>query len=146
MKNLSALIAGAVFSIGLTISGMTNPQNVIGFLDVAGSWNPSLFFVLVSAITVTGIGYRLVWRRTQPLFETSFSVPTSRILDGRLMTGAAIFGIGWGLSGLCPGPALSSVVVGDVGIYAFIIAMVSGMVLQRYVLAFVDKQAKPISA
>ena len=137
MKALSAFISGVLFSIGLTISGMTNPANVRGFLDVAGDWNPSLFFVLLAAVIITGIGYRLVWKRSKPLFEPVFSVPTSRIIDARLLTGSAIFGIGWGLIGLCPGPALSSVVSGESAIFVFIAAMLAGMLLQRSVLSFI---------
>ena len=109
MKELAALIAGLMFSLGLIISGMTNPENIINFLDITGSWNPALAFVLMSAVVVTGIGYRLVWKRNAPVFEGSFSVPTSRVLDKRLIIGSAIFGVGWGLVGLCPGPALASV-------------------------------------
>ncbi len=146
MKTISAFIAGAIFSIGLTVSGMSNPENVIGFLDIAGDWNPALMLVLFSAVVVTGIGYRLAWKRTQPLFDEDFFVPTSRILDGRLMTGSAIFGIGWGLVGLCPGPALSSVVSGNSSIYVFIIAMVGGMIMQRNLTAFIDGQNKAVSA
>jgi len=142
MKITSAFIAGAIFSIGLTISGMTNPENVIGFLDITGQWQPALMLVLIAAIAVTAIGYRLVWKRTEPLFEKDFFVPTSRIMDGRLMTGAAIFGIGWGLVGLCPGPALSSVASGEIGVLVFIGAMLGGMLLQRGVSTFLDGQAK----
>lgn len=142
MKILSAFIAGAIFSIGLTVAGMTNPVNVIGFLDITGQWNPALMFVLMAAVVVTGIGYRLVWKRTEPLFEKDFFVPVNRIMDGRLMTGAAIFGIGWGLVGLCPGPALSSVVSGEKGVLVFIAAMLGGMLLQKGVSLFLDDQAK----
>ena len=145
MKTISAFIAGAIFSIGLTISGMSNPENVIGFLDIAGNWNPALMFVLLSAVVVTGLGYRLAWKRTQPLFEPNFSVPTSRILDGRLMTGSAIFGIGWGLIGLCPGPALSSVASGNSSVLVFIAAMFGGMILQRNVSGFIESQKKSVS-
>jgi len=144
MKNLSAFLAGALFSVGLTISGMTDPQNVIGFLDISGQWNPSLMLVFCSAVIVTGIGYRLVLKRQAPVFEAQFSVPTNRVLDGRLMTGSAIFGIGWGLVGLCPGPALSSISAGDSGVYIFLIAMVGGMLLQRNVSAFIDAQNNPV--
>lgn len=146
MKTISAFIAGAIFSIGLTVSGMSNPENVIGFLDIAGNWNPSLMLVLFAAVVVTGIGYRLAWKRAQPLFDEDFFVPTSRILDGRLMTGSAIFGIGWGLVGLCPGPALSSVVSGNSSIYVFIAAMIGGMIMQRNLTAFIDGQNKAVSA
>lgn len=145
-KALSAFVSGALFSIGLTISGMTNPANVRGFLDVAGDWNPSLFFVLLAAVVVTGVGYRLVWKRPKPLFEPIFSVPTSRIIDARLLIGAAIFGIGWGLIGLCPGPALSSVVSGESAIFVFIAAMLAGMLLQRSVLSFITARTQGVAS
>lgn len=135
MKALSAFIAGIIFSLGLTIAGMTNPENIINFLNITGDWDPGLMFVLIAATVVTGIGYRLVWKRTAPLFETGFSVPTSRIIDKRLLAGAAIFGIGWGLVGLCPGPAFSSVLTGGSGVWFFLAAMVAGMWLQRRVSA-----------
>lgn len=142
MKLISAFISGVIFSIGLTVAGMTDPVNVIGFLDITGQWNPALMLVLIAAIVVTAIGYRLVWKRTEPLFEENFFVPTSRIMDGRLMTGAAIFGIGWGLVGLCPGPALSSVVSGESSVLVFIGAMLGGMLLQRGVSLFIENQTK----
>jgi len=132
MKELAALIAGLLFSLGLIVSGMTNPENIISFLDIAGDWNPALAFVLMSAVVVTGVGYRLVWTRRKPIYEASFSVPTSRVLDKRLLLGAAIFGIGWGLVGLCPGPALASVLTSNgLQILIFIAAMAGGTVLQR---------------
>ena len=133
MNIISAFIAGVVFSIGLVISGMTNPQNIIGFLDITGDWNPALMLVLAAAVLVAGVGYRLVWRRSQPLFAADFSVPTNRIIDSKLLGGAVIFGAGWGLVGLCPGPALSSLVSGNSSIFIFIAAMLAGMLLQNAV-------------
>ncbi len=145
LKIFSAFVAGVIFSIGLTVSGMTNPENVIGFLDVSGDWNPGLMLVLAVAVTVAGIGYRLVWQRTAPLFDTDFYVPTNKILDGRLLTGAAIFGVGWGLVGLCPGPAFSAVTSGESGVLVFIAAMLGGMLLQRVTSTFLDGQNRRIA-
>ena len=142
MKEVAALIAGLLFSLGLILSGMTNPENIIGFLDITGNWNPSLAFVLLSAVVVTGIGYRLVWKRSAPIYEASFSVPTSRILDKRLIIGSAIFGVGWGLVGLCPGPALASVfTVNGVKALVFIAAMAGGILLQRNFSSLIEKRS-----
>lgn len=142
MKEIAAFIAGLQFSLGLILSGMTNPENVIGFLDITGNWNPALAFVLMSAVVVTGIGYRLVWKRSQPMYEATFSVPTSQILDKRLIIGSGIFGIGWGLVGLCPGPALASVFTEN-GVKAliFIAAMVGGVLLQRNLTALIERRS-----
>lgn len=141
MKEVAALIAGLLFSLGLILSGMTSPENIIGFLDITGNWNPSLAFVLLSAVVVTGIGYRLVWKRNAPIYEASFSVPTSRILDKRLIIGSAIFGVGWGLVGLCPGPALASVfTVNGVKALVFIAAMAGGILLQRNLSSLIEKR------
>ena len=141
MKELAALIAGLLFSLGLILSGMTNPENIINFLDITGNWNPALAFVLASAVIVTGIGYRLVWKRSTPMYEPVFSVPTSRIIDKRLIIGSAIFGMGWGLVGLCPGPALASVFSGNVvKILVFIAAMAGGILLQRHVSTLIERK------
>ncbi len=141
MKEIAAFIAGLQFSLGLILSGMTNPENVIGFLDITGNWNPALAFVLMSAVVVTGIGYRLVWKRSQPMYEATFSVPTNRVLDKRLIIGSGIFGIGWGLVGLCPGPALASVFTEN-GVKAliFIAAMVGGVLLQRNLTTLIERR------
>lgn len=142
MKEIAAFIAGLLFSLGLILSGMTNPANVIGFLDITGNWNPSLAFVLMSAVVVTGIGYRLVWRRSQPMYEDTFSVPTSIVLDKRLILGSAIFGMGWGLVGLCLGPALASVFTENgVKALVFLAAMVGGTLLQRNLTAFIERRS-----
>ena len=142
MKEIAAFIAGLLFSLGLILSGMTNPENVIGFLDITGAWNPALAFVLMAAVVVTGIGYRLVWKRSQPMYEATFSVPTSRILDKRLIIGSGMFGIGWGLVGLCPGPALASVFTEN-GIKSliFLVAMVGGILLQGNVTALIERRS-----
>ena len=108
MRSALALLAGLLFGLGLILGGMTQPAVVLGFLDVAGVWNPQLLFVMAGAVATTAIGYRLLNRRRQPLFEKAFHVPSERRIDLRLLGGAAVFGIGWGLAGYCPGPALVS--------------------------------------
>ncbi|KXS36699.1 MAG: hypothetical protein AWU55_2922 [Halomonadaceae bacterium T82-2] len=126
MKTLMGFVAGLLFSLGLAISGMTDPARVVGFLDVAGAWDPTLIFVLGGAVVTTFIGYRLVWKRGTPLFAGRFALPTRRDLDPRLLGGAALFGIGWGLSGYCPGPAVASIAGLSQPLAAMLIAMAAG--------------------
>ncbi|WP_083007908.1 DUF6691 family protein [Halomonas sp. GT] len=109
VKTAAGYIAGLLFGLGLAISGMTDPARVLGFLDVAGAWDPTLMFVLGSAVGTTFVGYRLVFARGEPLFSPNFQLPAKQTLDGKLLGGAALFGIGWGLSGYCPGPAIASI-------------------------------------
>jgi hypothetical protein len=108
MRAVVNAIAGLLFGLGLLISGMANPAKVQNFLDLAGTFDPSLIFVMLGAVVVTFVGYRLVFRRPRPLLAERFFVPTVKDIDGRLTIGAALFGIGWGLSGFCPGPAITS--------------------------------------
>ena len=110
---------------------MTQPQKVIGFLDVFGSWDPSLAFVMVGAIGVHMIGFKLVTKRPSPLFAEKFQIPTRRDLDKRLIMGSAIFGIGWGLAGYCPGPAITSLVTLSPAVFLFVATMGAGMYLQQ---------------
>lgn len=127
----AAFVSGGIFGAGLLISQMTNPSKVIGFLDFFGNWDPSLAFVMGGALLVTFIGYRLVLPRGAPKFDSKFHLPTSKDIDGRLMGGAALFGIGWGLSGLCPGPALSMSTFGGINILYFLVGMIGTMVAFR---------------
>lgn len=122
-----AFTAGAVFGLGLIISEMANPKRVQGFLDITGQWDPTLVFVMVGALIVTGLGYKLVLKREKPLFAQDFSIPTNKIIDRNLLIGAVLFGIGWGLSGLCPGPAVVGASTGSLSILVFIVAMTAGM-------------------
>jgi uncharacterized membrane protein YedE/YeeE len=108
MKTLLALISGLLFGAGLSLGGMTQPAVVLGFLDVFGRWNPQLVFVMAGAVITTAIGYRLVLRRSGPWLADQFQLPVSRRADLRLLSGAAVFGTGWGIAGYCPGPALAS--------------------------------------
>lgn len=129
MNGVSALLAGAIFGFGLAFSGMTDTNKVLGFLDVTGDWRPALAFVMGSAVLVTLIGFRLVLRRPNPLFAPSFSLPVRRSIDAKLVGGAAVFGLGWGMYGYCPGPALTSLVYGRTDTLLFVVAMVLGMAL-----------------
>ncbi len=131
---LSALLSGLVFGLGLVISGMSNPAKVLNFLDIAGTWDPSLAFVMAGAIFVTSIGYRLVLKQQAPKFAAAFALPTRRDIDTPLIAGAAIFGLGWGLGGFCPGPAWTALPLGDTGTLAFVPAMLAGMWLARSAL------------
>jgi len=124
----AAFFVGFLFALGLGISGMTQPQKVIGFLDLA-SWDPSLLFVMMGAVSVHAITYPLVRRRNSPLLGGGWHVPSRKDLTPRLFVGASIFGIGWGLGGFCPGPALTAFVSGEVRAIVFVITMIAGMLL-----------------
>ena len=128
---LAALVAGALFGAGLAVSGMMNPAKVIGFLDFAGygagTWDPTLAFVLAGAVCVFAVGYRLANRAGQPLFAPEFPASASGSVDRRLVGGAVLFGIGWGLSGLCPGPALAALVSANADVVIFFASMAAGM-------------------
>lgn len=126
MKTVIGFLTGLFFSLGLTLSGMTDPARVVGFLDVAGDWDPTLIFVLGGAVITTFLGYRLVWRRGTPLLGERFQLPTRRDIDNRLLLGAALFGIGWGLSGYCPGPAIVSSSAMSLPLAGFLVTMLLG--------------------
>ena len=126
MGLIAALVAGLIFGAGLIISGMTDPAKVQNFLDIAGQFDPSLAFVMVGAIAVTVVGYRFVLSRPAPLASPTFHLPTKTRIDTRLVVGAAIFGIGWGLAGFCPGPALVSLGIGSEGAQVFVLFMALG--------------------
>lgn len=120
-------LAGLLFGGGLILAGMTQPSKVVGFLDVAGDWDPSLAFVMLGAIAVHTLAYRLVPRLPRPVWGERWGIPTRRDIDGRLLVGAALFGAGWGLGGYCPGPALTSLVSGASTTLLFTGAMLAGM-------------------
>ena len=134
MLILAQFAIGLIFGLGLVIAGMSNPAKVLNFLDVAGIgsgvWDPSLAFVLAGAIAVTFVGYKLVLRRGQPIFGETFHLPTAQDIDARIMAGPAIFGIGWGLAGFCPGPAFTALTSG-VPAAIFVAAMLAGMLAAR---------------
>jgi uncharacterized membrane protein YedE/YeeE len=128
---LASYLIGLVFGLGLVVSQMVNPKKVLDFLDIAGNWDPSLVLVMAGAVVVTAAGYRLAWRFRKPLLAERFEVPSKRELDARLLGGAAIFGIGWGLAGICPGPALTALGTGRWEAVLFVLSMIAGMVLFR---------------
>ena len=126
-----ALAAGILFGAGLTISGMTDPQRVRGFLDLFGRWDPTLAFVMGGAVIVMAIAWRLQRRMGHPVFAERFVLPGRSDLDARLILGSALFGIGWGLAGLCPGPAIATLALAPLAVGPFVAAMLAGMALHR---------------
>ncbi len=123
---LVPLLCGLIFGAGLAVSGMVNPAKVLGFLDVTGQWDPSLLLVMGGGVAVFAAGFLLVKRSSRPLLAAKFEIPTRRDIDPKLVIGAALFGIGWGLAGFCPGPALTSLAFGLTKVYVFATAMVAG--------------------
>jgi hypothetical protein len=135
-----ALIAGALFGAGLAVSGMADPQRVRGFLDLFGAWDPTLAFVMGGALIPMAIAWRIQKRMPSPMAAERFALPTVRDLDPRLIGGAALFGIGWGIAGLCPGPAITDLAVAPVPAAIFVVAMLGGMILHRLLPATPAKQ------
>jgi uncharacterized membrane protein YedE/YeeE len=129
MPMIASLLCGLIFGAGLLISGMVQPTKVLAFLDIFGAWDPSLAVVMIAALAVSVPGFRLASGRSQPLLAARSFWPTKRDIDSSLVVGAALFGIGWGLVGLCPGPALESLATLSPGIIAFVAAMAGGMAL-----------------
>jgi uncharacterized membrane protein YedE/YeeE len=132
---LAAFFSALMFGLGLGFAGMTLPSKVIGFLDVTGSWDPSLAFVMIGAIAVHSLSYRLITKRASPVLTANFQIPTKRQIDLKLIFGSVLFGAGWGLGGFCPGPAIVSAVSGVPSVLFFLVSLVAGV----YVYQFVDK-------
>ncbi|UEP32164.1 MULTISPECIES: DUF6691 family protein [unclassified Burkholderia] len=128
-----AFLAGLLFSVGLIVSGMANPRKVLGFLDLAGRWDPSLAFVMAGAIGVAVFAFAWAKRRTRSWLGLPIQWPAARTITVRLVAGSAVFGIGWGLAGFCPGPALVSIGLGSVKGIAFVVAMLVGMALFEWI-------------
>jgi uncharacterized membrane protein YedE/YeeE len=141
VKAVVAFASGVTFAFGLGIGGMTQPSRVLAFLDVAGDWDPRLAFVMLGAIAVYAPAYRLALRRGRPVLAPAFDLPTRRSIDGYLLTGASLFGIGWGLAGLCPGPALTSLASGEPAAVLFVGAMLLGIALSKGLNASVTRVA-----
>ncbi|SHI88129.1 DUF6691 family protein [Wenxinia saemankumensis] len=131
MRLFSAYLIGLVFGLGIVLAGMANPAKVLNFFDIAGTWDPSLALVMVSALTVTGLGYRFVLRRGAPVLGVAFHLPTSRLIDRPLVAGSALFGLGWGIAGFCPGGALPALGTGRPDVILFVAAMIAGMYAAR---------------
>lgn len=126
-QNVAAFFSAFIFAIGLGVGGMTDPAKIIAFLDFTGDWDPAMILVMGGAVVVYAVGYRWVLRRPTPLLSRYFRLPDARRPDGRLIVGAALFGVGWGLAGLCPGPAITSLFTGSTGVFAFVISMLVGL-------------------
>ena len=124
---MAAVGSGVLFGVGLVLSGMTRPEKVVAFLDVGGAWDPSLAFVMVGAIAVHFVAYRWTRGRKTPLFTAKFGIPSRRDIDFKLLFGAGVFGVGWGMGGYCPGPGIVSLASGAAGPFVFVAAMLLGM-------------------
>ena len=133
MRFIFASISGLIFGFGLALAGMLNPSKVQGFLNIFGVWDPSLAFVMGGGIIVNAIGYYFVLKRDKPLFAEKFAIPTTKNIDKNLLIGSAIFGIGWGLAGLCPGPVIGNVLLQPEDALIFLIIMIFGLFLGRRV-------------
>lgn len=131
MKLILSFLAGGLFAVGLAFAGMTRPSKVVGFLDLTGDWDPSLAFVMVGAIAVYAVAYRLVAGRGRPLLDEKLHLPTRKDVDARLVGGAVLFGVGWGLAGYCPGPGLVASGTGAANALLFVASMLVGMTLFR---------------
>ena len=131
--NLAAIAAGFIFGLGLLVSQMVNPAKVLAFLDIFGAWDPSLALVMAAAVAVSALGYAAARKRGAPLLALGFEIPARRNLEPRLLMGAAIFGIGWGLAGLCPGPAITLLPLGIAKAFVFVGAMLAGMLIFQLV-------------
>jgi len=128
MQIIYSLLAGAIFGAGLTVSDLVNPARILNFLDVAGNWDPTLLFVMAGGLTVAAVGYSFVFRRSVCVVGDKFNLPSQQRVDVSLVGGAAVFGVGWGLAGICPGPALTDLVMLDPKILLFVAAMLVGMI------------------
>ncbi len=138
MRFVVNLALGLLFGVGLVVSGMSDPAKVLNFLDIFGSWDPSLAFVMGGAVVVAFFGYRYVLKRPAPFAGRRFHLPTRQDIDARIMTGPAIFGLGWGLSGFCPGPAITALSLGATSTYAFVPAMLAGMWAARLAIEHLE--------
>ncbi len=127
MRLLFGFISGLIFGIGLILSGMANPAKVLNFLDIFGPWDPSLAFVMGGASLTAFIGYRLAWRQDRPMLMADFDIPSANDIDVKLLSGAALFGIGWGIGGFCPGPAWTALPIAASGTLIFVPAMLIGI-------------------
>lgn len=139
MRLLTSFLVGLLFAAGLGVSGMTQPQKVVGFLDLFGQWNPALAFVMIGAIGFHALFYPIITKRRSPILTDQFHLPTSKDLNARLLLGAALFGAGWGLGGFCPGPGIVSLASGSSSSFVFVGSMVFGMVVFHFVKPTLNK-------
>jgi uncharacterized membrane protein YedE/YeeE len=135
MQIAATFVSGLLFGLGLCVSGLANPAKVQSFLDVTGTWDPSLLITMAAAVLITGVGYRIAFARERPLFDKAFQLPPAGAVDARLLVGATTFGVGWGLVGFCPGPAVAALSLGAPSAFVFVAAMLAGMALTRQLTA-----------
>ena len=140
MRLIATFLIGLTFGAGIVISGMANPAKVLNFFDFAGTWDPSLALVMGAALAVTFVGYRFVLRRPAPLFDSRHHLPGSRLIDARLIGGSAVFGIGWGLAGFCPGGLLPVVSTLQTPVLIFAVAMIAGILIARAAIRILDRR------
>lgn len=145
MRLIISYAIGLIFGVGISISGMANPAKVLNFFDIAGAWDPSLAFVMGGALIVTFIGYRYVLKRPAPLLSTNFQLPTRRDLDLPLIGGSALFGVGWGIAGFCPGGALPALGTGRLEVIIFVAALLVGISVAKFLQAALTKWAQATS-
>ncbi len=131
MRLISTFIIGLIFGLGITIGGMANPAKVLNFFDIAGTWDPSLLLVMVSALTITAIGYFFVLKRPKPVLEDVFSMPAAKQIDKTLILGSATFGLGWGITGFCPGGSIPALGLVNADAFIFVGAMIVGITLAK---------------
>lgn len=135
MRLVSTYLIGLVFGVGISVSGMANPAKVLNFFDIAGTWDPSLAFVMGGAVVVAFLGYRIVLRRPAPMFDAKFHLPDNPRIDARLLGGSALFGIGWGIAGFCPGGALPALGTGQIEVFVFAAALIAGIFAAKGLMA-----------
>lgn len=146
MRLVAVYLIGLVFGLGISVSGMANPAKVLNFFDVAGTWDPSLAFVMGGALAVTAVGYYFILRRPAPMMAPGFQLPSASRIDAKLVGGSAVFGIGWGLSGFCPGGALPALGTGRWEVFAFLAAMLAGMFAARALMARSERATSGLAA
>ncbi|WP_028955088.1 DUF6691 family protein [Sulfitobacter sp. 20_GPM-1509m] len=142
MRVLTSYLIGLIFGVGISISGMANPAKVLNFFDVAGTWDPSLAFVMGGALVVTFIGYRFILKRSAPFLSARFQLPTRRDLDLPLIGGSAVFGVGWGIAGFCPGGALPALGTGRTDVLVFVAALLGGIIAAKLLQAKLTNRAQ----
>ena len=139
--NWASLFSGLLFGFGLGLSQMIDRNRVLGFLDLSGAWDPTLIFVLGGAVGVTVVAFRFVLRREHPLFSSSFSLPKSTSIDGKLVIGSAIFGIGWGIAGYCPGPGITALILGSWNPVVYVVAFAAGSIAAGPFMRFIRSES-----
>ena len=141
MRLVSTYLIGLIFGVGISISGMANPAKVLNFFDIAGTWDPSLVFVMGGAVVVAFFGYRIVLRRPAPVLDAKFHLPDNPRIDARLLGGSALFGIGWGIAGFCPGGALPALGTGQIDVLVFVAALIAGIFAAKGLMALTHARA-----